>query len=228
LTSDTFGIKIPRVSMSTTARLTRDERKARTRAGLLAAARRVFVERGFHAATLDDIAEEAGYTKGAVYSNFRGKDDLFLALLDEHYERRVGAHRELFEQLELVDPEEARVAVARIIYAAYEREPAWWALIADFSTHASRDAELSARLRALRERFLGALAELIAAVGERQGLGYRLSTHEVARATGALLRGLMLDWILDPGSEERQVVFEEAVAAFLRGVAVPLHERSNS
>jgi AcrR family transcriptional regulator len=214
--------------MPTATRLTRDERKARTRADLLAAARRVFVDRGFHAATLDDIAEEAGYTKGAVYSNFRGKDDLFLALLDEHYERRIEAHRELFEQLELADPEEARVAVARIIYAAYEREPAWWALVADFSTHASRHEELSARLRDLRERFLAAMAELIAAVGERQGLGYRLSTQEVARATGALLRGLMLDWILDPGREERQAVFEETVAAFLRGVVVPLDERSNA
>ena len=214
--------------MATAARLTRNERKARTRADLLAAARRVFVERGFHAATLDDIAEEAGYTKGAVYSNFRGKDDLFLALLDEHYARRVDAHRELFEKLELADPEDARVAVGRIIYTAYEREPAWWALVADFSTHASRDAELSTRLRALRERFLGAMAELIAAVGERQGLGYRLPTQEVARATGALLRGLMLDWILDPGRAERQAVFEETVAAFLRGVAVPHDERSNA
>ena len=68
---------------------TRSDNKARTRADLLAAAREVFLARGFHAATLEEIAERAGYTKGAVYSNFEGKDDLFLALLAEHYGRRT-------------------------------------------------------------------------------------------------------------------------------------------
>jgi AcrR family transcriptional regulator len=207
-------------------RVTRVERKARTRAELLAAARRVFLRRGFHEASLDEIAEEAGYTKGAVYSNFRGKDDLFLALLEEHYEQRIRTHRDLFETLDLVDSDETRFAIARIMLAGYEREPAWWMLIADFSTHASRDPQTSARLRELRERFLAALAELIAAAGERHGVSYRLPPQEVARSTGALLRGLMLDWILDPGSPDRAASFEETVAAFLRGVAVPLDERS--
>jgi AcrR family transcriptional regulator len=208
------------------ARLTRDERKAQTRAELLAAARRVFLERGFHAATLDDIAVEAGYTKGAVYSNFSGKDDLFLALLDEHYVERVAAHRALFEALDLEGPEETMGAVARIVYEAYEREPTWWALTADFAIHASRDPATSRRLRALRERFLAAMAELIEGVGERHQLVYRLPSSEVARGTGALLRGLMLDWILEPGGDDRAATFEETVVAFLRGVAVPLDERS--
>ena len=68
-------------------RVTRSERKARTRASCSLAARTVFLRRGFHGASLDEIAEEAGYTKGAVYSNFAGKDDLYLALLGAHYER---------------------------------------------------------------------------------------------------------------------------------------------
>jgi AcrR family transcriptional regulator len=207
-------------------RVTRVERKARTRAELLAAARLVFLRRGFHEASLDEIAEEAGYTKGAVYSNFRGKDDLFLALLEEHYEQRIRTHRDLYESLDLVDSDETRFAIARIMLAGYEREPAWWMLIAEFSTHASRDPQISARLRQLREGFLAAMAELIAAAGERHGVSYRLPPQEVARSTGALLRGLMLDWILDPGSPDRAASFEETVAAFLRGVAVPLDERS--
>ena len=66
-------------------RRTRSESKVRTRTDLIAAARSVFLARGFHPATLDEIAEQAGYTKGAVYSNFAGKDDLFLALLVEYY-----------------------------------------------------------------------------------------------------------------------------------------------
>ena len=212
-----------------TARLSRSERKASTRADLLAAARRAFLARGFHRATLDEIAEEAGYTKGAVYSNFRGKDDLFLALLDEHYLLRIGAHGELYLGLEADEPEEAARAVARSMLDAYEAEPAWWALVTDFSTHASRDPELSARLRELRERFLASMAVLIDGVGERYGLAYTLPAHEAARATGALLRGLMLDWILEPAPVDRVLrarLFEETVAAFIRGASVPEDERS--
>jgi AcrR family transcriptional regulator len=62
-------------------RLTREESKARTRDELLRAASRLFLRNGFVATSLADIAEEAGLTKGAVYSNFESKEDLFLALL---------------------------------------------------------------------------------------------------------------------------------------------------
>jgi AcrR family transcriptional regulator len=64
-------------------RLTREESKARTRAELLRAASRLFVRKGFVATSLADIAEEAALTKGAVYSNFGSKEELFLALLEE-------------------------------------------------------------------------------------------------------------------------------------------------
>jgi AcrR family transcriptional regulator len=207
-------------------RLTRAERKGRTREELLAAARRVFVRRGFHQSSLDEIAEEAGYTKGAVYSNFDGKDDLFLALLAAHYDERIEVHRALFLAVSLGDPEEARRAVARAMLQAYEHDPAWWTLVSDFSTHASRDPEVRARLRELREGFLAALADLIVQVGERHGLAYRLPAQEVARATGALLRGLVLDWILEPDGDGRGAYFEETVAAFLRGVSIPVQEGS--
>src|SRR5829696_4871846 len=60
------------------------ERRAATRRRLLDAAIAVVAERGFHAASVDAIAEEAGYSVGAIYSNFGGKDDLFLAVFDEH------------------------------------------------------------------------------------------------------------------------------------------------
>ena len=71
MTFYTFSIRIPAVSW--VHRLTRVESKARTRDDLVTSARSVFLERGFHAATLEDIAEQAGYTKGAVYSNFEAR-----------------------------------------------------------------------------------------------------------------------------------------------------------
>jgi len=74
---------------ATTPRLTRPERKAQTRERLLATAKEILLRRGFHAATLDDIALHAGVTKGAVYSNFAGKADLFLAVVDAQTRQRT-------------------------------------------------------------------------------------------------------------------------------------------
>ena len=65
------------------ARLTRAESRAQTRSALLDAAARVFVERGFAGASIEAIAAEAGYTRGAFYSNFSSKEELFVALLQE-------------------------------------------------------------------------------------------------------------------------------------------------
>jgi AcrR family transcriptional regulator len=68
--------------------LTPERRTAMTRRHLLEAAAIVFARNGFHASTLEEVAATAGFIKGAVYSNFESKDDLFLALLDDRIERR--------------------------------------------------------------------------------------------------------------------------------------------
>ena len=69
--------------------MTRAEQQQRTREEVLAAADRLFVERGFHATSVDQIAQAAGYTKGAVYSNFAAKEDLFFAVYERRMERAV-------------------------------------------------------------------------------------------------------------------------------------------
>src|SRR4029453_6279368 len=74
-----------------TARMSRAESKAATRTELLDAARRVFVERGYHGASLDLVAREAGYTKGAVYSGLGGKAEMFFGLFEREVERRWSA-----------------------------------------------------------------------------------------------------------------------------------------
>jgi AcrR family transcriptional regulator len=206
-------------------RLNRVQKKARTRSEIVAAARRVFLARGFHAATLDEIAEEAGYTKGAVYSNFAGKDDLFLAVLTEHYVQRAEQYATLLVADH--DVEGTYRAIAGVMLEAYEREPAWWPLVSDFSTHASRDAQLRERLRHTRERFLDALAGQVEALCERHRLTLALPAREVARGAGALMRGMTVEWAIDRSPPERRV-FEEMFAAYLRGLAVPPPERSTA
>src|SRR5262245_46444228 len=96
-------------------RLTQAERRQRTRAGLVETARATFLERGFHGASLDEIAERAGYSKGAVYSNFASKDELFLAVLDAHFEQRARALADVLLDAETL--EDSYRAVARSMVA---------------------------------------------------------------------------------------------------------------
>ncbi len=206
-------------------RVTRMDRKARTRADLIAAARRVFLARGFHAATLEEIAEDAGYTKGAVYSNFAGKDDLFLALLAEHYAQRAATYASLVLAEE--DAEQTYRSIATFMLDAYEREPAWWPLVSDFSTHAARHPELNERLRATREGFIDAIATTIEALCEQHEITFVVPAREVARGTGALMRGMAVEWAIDPSTADART-FQEMVAAYLRGLAVPAHEGSTT
>src|SRR5262245_9401664 len=103
-----------------TARIGRQERREQTRRELVTAARSVFLRRGFHAASLDEIAAEAGFTKGAVYSNFASKDELFVAVLAAHFAARV----EVYEQLivEGATIEETYRGVGRFMAEADRRE----------------------------------------------------------------------------------------------------------
>jgi AcrR family transcriptional regulator len=197
-------------------RPTRDERKQQTRADLLATARSVFEERGFHAASLDEIAEAAGYSKGAIYSNFEGKDELFLAVLTEHLDRRVralvdvGLDQDTFEQ--------GIRAVARSGVEVGLREPAWTPLLVEFWTHASRRDGLRAAVLALHERQLDGLAALVEELALRHGRRFRIAPREVVRGTGALGRGFALERLLDPGASYADAYEELFVAATL-GVA---------
>src|SRR5438132_1560889 len=92
---------------STRRRLSRQEKQAQTRVRLLRSAELVFAERGFFAASLDEIAARAGFSIGAVYSNFESKGDLFLALFEEHVAGQVRDYLELFAAGETLD-EQAR------------------------------------------------------------------------------------------------------------------------
>jgi AcrR family transcriptional regulator len=207
----------------TPPRLNRAEKKAQTRSDIAAAARRVFLVRGFHPASLDEIAEEAGYTKGAVYSNFAGKDDLFLAVLEEHYAARSEEYAALILADEDVDATFRRIA--RYMFDAYRREPAWWPLISDFANHASRDEQLRRRFVDARDRFLATLAGQIADLCARHRLTFVLPPPEVARGVGALIRGMAVEWAIDPAPQDSRS-FEEMLSAYLRGLAEPTPRRS--
>jgi len=201
--------------MSVTAkRLGRQERREQTRADLLAAARRAFLRDGFHAASLDAIAEDAGYTKGAFYSNFASKDDVLVAVFDEHFRDRAVAYERLIFTTGSV--EDAYRAVARYWHDANEREPEWSRLVIEFMAHASRHEHLRQAVKEVRQRGLDRIVELVEQLAERHGVEYTVPITELVRGSGALNRGLAVEQLLDP--ELSVEAFEEMHVAYIRGL----------
>ena len=174
----------------------RGERRLITRAQLLDAAERVFARDGLRGASVDKIALEAGYSTGAVYSNFKGKEDLFLTLIEERIDPRLAS---VYEALEAeltagVTPLEA----ARRFVSALQGERDAFLLLIDFWGQAVRDpiaaekfAQRHARLRAIITRLLDT------AIGER-GPGATLPTEQLATTLIALANGFAIDLLADP------------------------------
>jgi AcrR family transcriptional regulator len=199
------------------ARLSRSERQTQTRAQLLDAAQRVFLRDGFHGASLDAIAEEAGYTTGAVYSNFRGKDDLFLAVLDAEARRRSSLHTEAMLRAGSIE-EGLRASVREM--AAYAREhPGWTAVYVEFWTHASRRPELRQRVAEQHERLLDTVGGLLEEWTARWEVEFRLPAREVVRGVYAISRGMGLEALLadEPGAVGTEQ-FEEMFLAYAMGL----------
>jgi AcrR family transcriptional regulator len=177
-------------------RLTRSERQALTRAELLAAAARVFARRGYDGASVADVAEEAGYSHGAVYSNFDGKEDLFLALYEQWVARRV-AEIETEWAAEGTLAERARAAgdswMERL---ASDPEP--FLLRLEFTVRAARDPELRERLGTR----VGAVPLAIRRLVEERARaeGSELPAAELATGLQALSLGLALEAIGNPAA----------------------------
>ena len=207
------------------SRLTRPERKERTRGDLLAAARAVFERHGFHRASLDQIADEAGYTKGAVYSHFPGgKDELFLAVLDRHIDERVPTYAEII--LSQDSFEASLRAIARHLVALGRRDPGWTPLLVEFWTHASHNPELRDAVRERHERQMRAIAVLIDDLAARHGIEYALPTIEVVRGSSALARGMGIERLVSPEAP-LGATFEELFVAQMTGLARSAPQRAS-
>ena len=172
-------------------RRTRDEQREDTRRRLLDAARRVFLRRGFHASSLDLVAEEAGFTKGAVYSRFESKADLFLALLEERIAQRI-AEMEA-EASRQHGPVELGTAMGRQWDAKLRQDEAWSLLLIEFRLHAARNAALNRRYAALHARLRRAIAAMIERETREVGEQMPIDAEDVARAALALGTGAVLE-----------------------------------
>lgn len=193
---------------------TRQERQAATRAALLRSASRLVCKRGMQGASIDLIATEAGYTKGAFYANFSSKEDLFLAMLDE----RFAAELERLETSMAGRGEAAQEArqAADDFLGYLNSDPQWPRLYQEFAAYAARNPDFreqfAARQRALRAR----MAEVFARWASAFDVEPPIPPMDVAAMTFFMADGFLLDRVLDPQLDDR--LYGTMVEVFLRGL----------
>jgi AcrR family transcriptional regulator len=176
-------------------RLTRDEKKAQTRAQLLDAADRVFRTKGFFAASLDDVADEAGYSKGAVYSNFDSKEDLFYALIERTSDQQAAA---LVDSVERDAPvgTQARKAGDRFVQEQWNDNLGPADL--EFRVCVARNPELRERMVPRTRALRAAIAQFIEQGAAARGTELRMPPDRLAILVQALMNGLALERVQDP------------------------------
>ena len=198
------------------ARVTREESQARTRQQLLDAAAVEFAERGFGGASLDRIAASAGFTRGAVYSNFADKADLFVAVLDDRSRHQIAE----------IDAAISSTSADGTEFVARLRSPAWtgrnrpdlvlqWMRLNDeFRLFALRDERARLALARHEQR----LREFYALAAERFlepiGLGDRFDRTTLGAMLYALDRDLNRQQHVDP-ADVPPTSFADAIAILL-------------
>lgn len=179
-------------------RLTRKEKQAHTRSRLIDAAGKVFARRGLHHASIDEVAEEAGFTKGAFYANFASKEELFLAMLDERFAARL----EELERATRTDepPEEQARRAGEDFSRAIAADPEWERLFFEFAAHAGRNEafrkELVPRYRELRGRIKELYRERVERDPEMEAPPVPLD--RLVLMTFAMVNGMALEKMLEP------------------------------
>jgi len=202
-------------------RMSRAEKKELTTGQLLETARKVFLERGYHRSTLDDIADAAGFTKGAVYARFKSKDELFFALYDEWVDQRIvdleryNTPPKTFEELLRSD--------ARRLMALRNAHADWYLLLLEFWTYAARDERLRQELAAHHERFVRELAKAIEASVKALGATLKRPAMYLARAGSAMSFGVTLERLLDPQSVP-ETLMESMLLPLATEITVPTPE----
>jgi AcrR family transcriptional regulator len=180
--------------------LTPERRRAMTRQHLLDAAAIVFARDGFHGSTLDEVAATAGFSKGAVYSNFKSKDDLFLELLHERVDRQFAVVGEALETGSH-DQAEQYPRILQILRSATSPwDDSFVTLWLEFILYARRNPDAQKKLAASAQRARAQVQALIEHEYEAVGVTPNYPTADLAEIGLALFNGLGIDRLVDPSA----------------------------
>ncbi|KUR75308.1 TetR/AcrR family transcriptional regulator [Novosphingobium sp. Fuku2-ISO-50] len=174
--------------MTKRIRKTRAEQQAETRTRLLEAAQTVVARMGYHGSSIELVAAEAGYSKGAVYSNFTSKEDMFLELLRMHMDRDL---RDL-EQIVGMAPDELFPANTRWLENMHAILPDMPTMMIELQLHARRNPEFARAFYPLQARKMEGVAAIISKYFAASGQTLPMDELELAQIVEALVHGLSL------------------------------------
>lgn len=200
--------------------LTRKQRQIRTRASLMRSAARVFARRGLQRGTIDEVAADAGFTKGAFYANFASKEDLFLAMLDEGFAVRLRQVGQLsgVDQLRDLRPivERARLegeAFARHLVDDHD----WHRLFIEFVLHATREEPFRRELTRRYGELRVGIAKLFAGRATQLEVQPPVEVERLARMTFMMANGFALERLLEP-DEVAEELYGAMLGIFFTGL----------
>lgn len=171
-------------------RLTRAEAKARTRRLLLEAAARTFARKGFAGASVEEIAETAGFSIGALYSNFASKEELFLELYSAYNVDRIAEAANVLLEQE-AGTQEGVHAMGRVLVDAAERDADFALLQAEFWLYAARNPRVLEIMTARMREPRAALEKLVAGALAERNAPPEATPQAVAAVVAALFDGLV-------------------------------------
>lgn len=195
-------------------RLTREQSRDQTRQRLLDAAQSVFLSKGFVAASVEDIAELAGYTRGAFYSNFDSKSELFLHLLRRDHDKVMADMRAIFEAGESRQQMEARVLA---YYSTHHRENDCFLLWMEGKLQAARDPDFRVGFTDCLRELRAATTEYVRQFSAQVGTPLPLPAEQLAVGLLALSDGMQFSYAFDPQGVSLEMT-EAVLAGFFRRV----------
>jgi AcrR family transcriptional regulator len=189
----------------------RTESQARTRQLVLEAAERLFLANGFGATSLEDIAREAGFSKGAVYSNFAGKTDLFFAIVEGQF---VDLSAQLRQAVTAEEDPAAQLAAVGTWYQSFlQVEAGWSRSLPELAAIAAQDDEARRRFTALIQSIEAAVADLLEDQQRTLGIRFGLPPKSIAALVVSLVVGLTVRSLHD--MESPPELFSQALARLL-------------
>lgn len=201
---------------SRTKRLTRTEQRRQTRAKLLDAAEVLFTKRGFGATSVEEIADAAGFTRGAFYSNFEDKDDIFLALLDHNLEARITELTAVFN-----DASSLPEAFNAIIEGNASRTIGSQTILnTEFWLYAARNPKVKRKLAERQRTELRAFQRAITAQFDAVGLEVPFDAHDAALVIMMLDVAAPRFALIDPEDVPSDFFFRAVLQLFEAGVAL--------
>lgn len=193
-------------------RLSRAEAKARTRELLLQAAARTFARKGFAGASVEEIAEAAGFSVGALYSNFGGKEDLFLALSEAYRGDLITAAGE-----SAGSAERSAGDLSRLLVEAADKNLDFALLHSEFWLYTARNPEVRQAMADRTDAPRRSLEALVGAELRRRGAPPEVTAESVAAVVAALFEGLVRKRLIDPASVPDDL-FGQALSWILTGI----------